>query len=80
MLLYLAVSNFKGIVLSELPLKSCGTFRDIVHEVLDSGSLPTEDTLVSYTAGECVASVAKQFAAFYAAFPEFMCDLRGIWC
>jgi hypothetical protein len=52
MLLYLAVSNFKGIVLSELPLKAGDSFRDIVHEVLDSGSLPTEDTLVSYTAGE----------------------------
>lgn len=54
MLLYLTVSNARGVVLCELALTPAATFKDIVHKLLQSGSVPAEDTLVSYNAGECV--------------------------
>ncbi len=58
MLLYLAVSNFRGVILSELSIRAGETFKNIVHSLLASGSLPAEDALVSYNAGECVLCFA----------------------
>ena len=52
MLLYLVVANYRGVLLSELPLKGGVTFKTIVHDFLETQALPTEDSLTTYNAGE----------------------------
>lgn len=69
--LYLAVSNVRGVILSELSIRAGDTFKNIVHSLLASGSLPAEDALVSYNAGECVSCFASCWCVFECMAPLF---------